>query len=97
MAATPPSMEWQVPAQGLRRDDHLLRCISTGMGSIMQWDMDQRPMVRAGEVMVHQLPGDTSSPSGYSNITEGPVRSLGTVAVGEYHCINNLGEKCPHS
>ena len=85
VAATPPSMEWQVPAQGSRTDNHLLRCISTGMGSITQRDMDWRPVVRAGEIMAHQLPGNASSPSGCSDISEGPVRSLGAVAVGQHH------------
>ena len=85
VATAPPRVEWQVPTQGSGPSGHLLGCLPTGMGSIMQQCTDQRPVVTAGEVMAYQLPGNASSLPGCSDIPEGQIRSLGAVAVGQHH------------
>ena len=85
VATAPPGVERQVPSQGSRTDSHLLGCLPTGMGSIVQGNTDRRSMVRAGEVMAHQLLGDATSLPGCSDVPEGPVRSLRAVAAGQHH------------
>ena len=85
VATAPPGVERQVPSQGSRTDSHLLGCLPTGMGSIVQGNIDRRSMVRAGEVMAHQLLGDATSLPGCSDVPEGPVRSLRAVAAGQHH------------
>lgn len=86
MATAPSDMEWQVSTQGPRADTHHLRCFPPGMGNNVQWDTDQRSMVRTGKDMAHQLPGIANSFSCSSDIPEGHVRSLGTTAVGQHYC-----------
>ena len=43
-------------------------------------------MVRAGEVMAHQLSGDVSSFPSSSDIPERLIKSLSAAAVGQHHC-----------
>ena len=86
MATTSPIMEWQVLTQRQRADNHLLGCLPPGMGSNVQWDADQRSMVRTEEDMAHQLLGNASSLLDSSDVPEGPVGSLSAAAAGQYHC-----------
>ena len=100
MAATPPDMEWQVSTQRSEANNHLLRCLPLGMGSNLQWDLDQRSVVRTGEDMAHQPSGNASSlPDSQSFLRDQSVVLVllqldNTTAVAY---INNLGGQYPHS
>ena len=82
VAAAPPDM---VFTQRPGADNHL-RCLLLGMRSNLQWDTDRRSMIRTGEDIAHQLSGNVSSLPGSPVILKRPIRSLGTTAVGQYHC-----------
>ena len=51
----------------------------------MQWATDQRSVIRAGEIMAHQFPGDPSCPPGSPVLLERSDRSVCTAADGQHH------------
>ena len=63
-------LEWQDASQEGSGHDHRLRCIPTGLGSMLQPPTNQGFMVNSGTHVPHQLPRVASSHTGGTNICQ---------------------------
>jgi len=62
------------------------RCLLKGQEQVnLQWHADRRSMVRAGEDMAHQLPGDAGSLPDSPGLPEKQIKSVSASAGGQYH------------
>ena len=94
-------LEWKEPNLPSLQDDDRLRCLSSGMGSHLQRNINQGPLVSSGADSPYQLLGAPGSYSGSSNLCQGKVRHLNPVEDRQHNCSGlyqqERGNCVPHS